>query len=262
MASLRPWTEVVVRPAGDGDDGDAVTIHVRASSAGVVPEASADASIFDLEEAWAAQGDRARSREVLWRASVVLASMMLARARRSPGGGALAAIELGAGAGLAGLAIARGCARLTLTDLPEAVPSLEEAIVRNAGATGACAVDAAALDWYDAGACSALTAAGKYDLALASDCVYEGATQARALLRAAAALLRGGGELVCLCGAHRDGVHALAAALREGEAWGAPEVRRVDGGGMAAAGGGERAEYVFVRAARSGGGDACAGPDG
>ena len=253
-----PWQEIVVRPAASGDDSececsDAISIHVRATSAGVVPEASADASIFDLEEVWAAQGDRGRSGEVLWRASVVLASMMLAREKRSPGANAArSVIELGAGLAIAGLAIARGCARLTLTDLPEVVPAMEATIARNAGAAGACAVNAAALDWYDPSAGAALTVAGKYDVALASDCIYEGLAQTRALLKTAEALLREGGELVLLSGAHRDGVHVLPTTLRKSAAWEEPEVRRVDGDGRDVDDD-SQVEYVFVSVKRAAG---------
>lgn len=73
------------------------------------------------------------------------------------------AIELGAGAGLAGLAAAAAGADVTLTDLPENLDLLR----RNAAANGLDA-GVAALDWRDAAAAGL----GRFDVVLAADAVF------------------------------------------------------------------------------------------
>ena len=79
---------------------DDIVVRVQTNA---VVEASHDASIFDLEDVWAQQGDRAESGQVVWNASALLASMIL-RERRCVGvetNRDESCIELGAGAGVA-----------------------------------------------------------------------------------------------------------------------------------------------------------------
>ena len=72
-------------------------------------------------------------------------------------------VELGAGAGLAGLASAvLGAARVVLTDLPENLPLLQ----RNAARNG-LDVSVAAFDWL-----TPTTLGERFDVVLAADCVF------------------------------------------------------------------------------------------
>ena len=89
-------------------------------------------------------------------------------------------LELGAGTGLAGLALATCIPSLAvhLTDLPAIVPNLSENVKANSAAIEACGstIAAFALDWSDAPALESGNRGGSarnYDLVLAADPIYE-----------------------------------------------------------------------------------------
>ena len=223
---------------------DDIVVRVQTNA---VVEASHDASIFDLEDVWAQQGDRSESGQVVWNASALLASMIL-RERRCVGvetNRDESCIELGAGAGITGIALARLFSRVTLTDLPSCVAALENHIALNGDAitaAGCDQMDAMSLDW-----CSppAEHLRESYDVAVAADCVYEGAGVASALLRSAAALLKPSrGWLALLSGIHRDGVGHLEQLVTMSGDWDVPVVRFVDAHGVEARR--DECDYVFL----------------
>jgi predicted nicotinamide N-methyase len=85
-----------------------------------------------------------------------------------------AVLELGSGTGIAGMACAcAGAGSVILTDLPQAVPKLEEAIDANEAALEAsnATVTAAALAWGDPDACYDVAPEG-VDLVVGADLLY------------------------------------------------------------------------------------------
>lgn len=94
-------------------------------------------------------------------------------------------IEVGSGTGIAGLAAAQaGASRVMLTDLPEAVPRLREAIARNASTIQGADMHAEPLEWGDSEAADAVCGDSGCDLVLAADVLYSGEASVHAALRA------------------------------------------------------------------------------
>ena len=94
-------------------------------------------------------------------------------------------VEVGSGTGVAGLAAAcAGASRVVLTDLPEAVPRLVEAIERNKAVLQGAEVSAAACEWGDADAAEAACGTSGCDLVLAADVLYSGEASVHRALRA------------------------------------------------------------------------------
>lgn len=117
--------------------------------------------------------------EQLWGAGVAL-SMWFMHAGSWPTGGrgVLAdrpvVLELGSGTGITGMVCAcAGAGAVILTDLPQAVPKLEEAIEANETALAAsnATVTAAALAWGDLDACYDVAPEG-VDLVIGADLLY------------------------------------------------------------------------------------------
>lgn len=99
-------------------------------------------------------------------------------------------IEVGSGTGIAGLAAARaGASLVVLTDLPEAVPRLKDAIARNAAAVQGADMRAEPLEWGDPVAADAVSGDSGFDLVLAADVLYSGEASVHAALRATLAAL-------------------------------------------------------------------------
>eukprot|EP00899_Mesostigma_viride_P020062 jgi/Mesvir1/28057/Mv04657-RA.1 len=104
----------------------------------------------------------------LWPSEEVLAHVCCAHARLFRGKNV---IELGAGYGLAGMAVAActGASRVLLTDgNPLVVERLSGNIQRNARLFGPCQVSAELLPWADHG----LPHGGEFDVLIASDCTF------------------------------------------------------------------------------------------
>lgn len=100
------------------------------------------------------------------------------------------AVELGAGTGVAGVALALLGCRTLVTDLPAALPLLERNVACAAAAGGSLPMRTAPLEWGAAEMMQALAGLPADwptpSLLLAADCVYDGAAlpQLRAALRA------------------------------------------------------------------------------
>ena len=153
---------------------------------------------------------------IVWDAAFMLADHMLRGDALERGA---AVVELGAGAGLAGIAAAacRGC-HVTLTDRKEYVPLLEANIARNRGAVDGAngRVEAAALEWtQDLGGIPARYRRA-FDVVLAADCVAD-IYDAPALLHTTRHVLKPGGRAYVLSRVrlpeHIEGVIAEATAL-------------------------------------------------
>ena len=131
-------------------------------------------------------------------------------------------LELGAGAGLAGLAALHlGAASVTVSDTP-AVPELLALLAKNAAAnpqpgTGAVA-HVSPLDWTDDGRC------GAFDVVLASDVLYH-EELAQPLARTVAAHLKPGGSAHLVCPVRSASV--LDACAGHAQALGLAATRRV-----------------------------------
>lgn len=113
----------------------------------------------------------------VWPAALALVDELLEKYTSQLQAGARV-IELGCGLGLPALVCAALGACTLLTDVPEALPLLQQRIEENfndrsTGIQGDISVDAAALRW-EASAASALAKERQgFDLVLCSDCVYE-----------------------------------------------------------------------------------------
>eukprot|EP01043_Picozoa_sp_COSAG02_P029735 COSAG02_NODE_1863_length_10608_cov_128.518508_11_plen_279_part_00 len=117
--------------------------------------------------------------EQLWGAGVALSTWFMHAGAWPNGGrellaGRPAVLELGSGTGIAGMACAcAGAGSVILTDLPQAVLKLEEAIEENEAALEAsnATVTAAALTWGDLDACYDVAPEG-VDLVIGADLLY------------------------------------------------------------------------------------------
>lgn len=117
--------------------------------------------------------------EQLWGAGVALSTWFLHAGKWPTGGRGLLAgrptvLELGSGTGITGMACAcAGAGAVILTDLPQAVPKLQEAIDANQAALDAsnATVTAAALAWGDLDACYDVAPEG-VDLVFGADLLY------------------------------------------------------------------------------------------
>jgi hypothetical protein len=189
----------------------------------------------------------------VWAASVALAARLQHETLRGA-----RVIELGAGAGLAGLAAASlGAERVTLTDLEANLPLLS----RNAAANGLeRAVAVSPLDWTSPQLPAALRDE-PFDLVLAADVVHWEALF-RPLLRTMVALLRGGAgrALLALTRRQQRAARFLAATPSEQlKCTPLPPVEGLHGAGP----GGETSELFECRVAPGAGEPAGAdrGPD-
>eukprot|EP00698_Gefionella_okellyi_P020067 TRINITY_DN6251_c0_g1_i2.p1 TRINITY_DN6251_c0_g1~~TRINITY_DN6251_c0_g1_i2.p1 ORF type:complete len:220 (+),score=40.49 TRINITY_DN6251_c0_g1_i2:28-687(+) len=77
-------------------------------------------------------------------------------------------LELGAGRGTVGIAAALLGAHVTVTDMPEVVPSLQEVVDANKAAHDGISIDVMALDWFRTDDC----VSGAFDYILASDVIW------------------------------------------------------------------------------------------
>ncbi|KAJ1453402.1 putative methyltransferase-domain-containing protein [Pelagophyceae sp. CCMP2097] len=118
---------------------------------------------------------------VLWEVAVIWARLLDAGALPDLAADKIAGrriLELGAGCGVAGMALALRGARVTFTDLPALVPHLEANVRRNLGARD---FDVVGFDWSLEYPPRLVDQA--FDLVLATDCVYH-AHLVKPLLRA------------------------------------------------------------------------------
>ena len=120
------------------------------------------------------QGADGTSRR-LWPAAIVLARYLYAHPELVRG---KRVVELGAGAGAAGLVCAAlGATHVSLTDEPDALPLLSDNVARNesAGALGGCSLAVLPCSWGDEEHISALVeaAGGPFDVVIACEVVYK-----------------------------------------------------------------------------------------
>lgn len=154
-------------------------------------------------------------------------------------------IELGAGTGVCGIAIAHLFAKMTLTDLPLMMKTLRENVALNSVAYGACKIDIMTIDWYNP---LDKTLLNSFDLVVASECIYEGIIALRALLQTSLALLKKGGHLCVLSAFHRDGVQILSRILETQQCWHVITQRHVDKEGKDS--NREDCDYIYIKATR------------
>lgn len=116
----------------------------------------------------------AAGQQRVWCSALVLTDELVDRHVDALRGGARV-LELGCGLGLPGMACAALGARTLLTDMPQAMPRVEESIRDNyeRGWKGAGSVRAVSLEWDAIAAEILVLQEGRFDFILCSDCVYE-----------------------------------------------------------------------------------------
>ena len=165
-----------------------------------------------------AEGDDYEHSSVLW-ASAFVAARWLAHDGRCRG---KRVMELGAGCGLVGLAIAALSApkSTVLTDLPHAVPALRRAIAENGWASAA--IGAAPLTWNEAPPLPPTSIGTEdddelcADVLIASDVMYNGGAM-RALLATVKRFMARGGAMYAVSPTSRPGLAEFLSLARADE---------------------------------------------
>ncbi|KAF5841465.1 putative methyltransferase-domain-containing protein [Dunaliella salina] len=107
---------------------------------------------------------------VVWQSGFVLAELLLRRPPLGPWPG-VKVLELGAGTGITGIALALAGARVMLTDLPHILPLTQENVATNCRPIHAAMV---AEHRWGSDAAPLLQLCGGYpDIIVAADCIYE-----------------------------------------------------------------------------------------
>lgn len=124
-------------------------VDVDGTRYGVYDYACGDGTSLRIDESYSSTGTR------VWDMSVAMARL-LERHAGDASGDALRVgprgtrvLELGAGSGLLGMALAKVGADVTMTEIREVVPHLQGVVDANRGALGGAAITVRALDWRE-----------------------------------------------------------------------------------------------------------------
>lgn len=147
----------------------------------------------------------------VWASSVILARFAEEQGQRLLGGSCV--VDLGAGAGLGGLAVALCCSptRVVLTDYnATTLGNLEHNTAANRAACASVALEVQAVDWDEPG--SWPDTRGEHTCVVGADLLYR-RSYARKVASVVQALVSPGGCFVCASPAHREGLPVLQGAL-------------------------------------------------
>ncbi len=151
----------------------------------------------------------------VWASSVILARFAETHGAALLSGACV--VDLGAGCGLAGLAVARcaGAARVVLTDFnATTVANLRHNADANAGACSDVQLSVQSVDWDDDCTWPARDSSGTETLCcIAADVLYR-RSYARKVAAVVNELVSPGGVFVCATPGHREGLPVLQQALR------------------------------------------------